>query len=254
MVMMIWTLYLTLAGSILGSFYNVVGVRVPLRQPLLFTRSACPACRRSLKPLELIPVLSYFLQKGRCTSCKATIPLFYPVMEILTACLFAFSLLTFGFSYEFLIALLLISLLVIVVVSDICFMLIPNVVLLCFTLPLVALRLTLAPLDPWFDPFLGAVLVFSLLLFVSSWKKDSLGGGDIKLLTLLGFTLGTQQVLLAIAAASFLGALVGGVFLLARKRSPEEPFPFAPFIAIGTLFVYFFGEALLSFQLSPFLF
>jgi leader peptidase (prepilin peptidase)/N-methyltransferase len=121
-----------LYGLLLGSFYNVVGIRVPLKKSIVAPRSACPRCGHQLQALELIPVFSYLLQRGKCRGCQSRISPIYPVFEMLTGILFATAPLFIGWSGEIVVALTLISMFMIIIVSDINYMLIPDKILIWF--------------------------------------------------------------------------------------------------------------------------
>src|SRR5690625_3804311 len=137
-------------GLVFGSFYQVVGLRVPEKRSFVKGRSHCPHCKKQLHWYELIPIFSYVFQRGRCNECKEKISPLYPLMEIFTGFLFMISFITFQFSIELLIALLLMSLLIIIFVTDLNYMVIPNRILMFFAVPLVLLRI-LKPLDPWWS-------------------------------------------------------------------------------------------------------
>src|SRR5690625_1273159 len=130
-----WIVIFFVVGCTLGSFFNVVGLRVPRRISFIHDRSFCPHCNEQLQWFELIPILSYVLQLGRCKTCDHKIRFIYPLVEWMTGGLFAFSYVQLGFQLELVVILFFISLLNIVFVSDITYMIIPNKVLLFF-LPL----------------------------------------------------------------------------------------------------------------------
>ena len=119
-------------GLMLGSFYNVIGYRIPNNLSIIRPGSFCPKCNHKLKWYELIPVLSFLIQKGKCRKCGSKISLFYPFIELSTGILFLISYLIFGFSFEFAIALIASSFLVIVMVSDINYLIIPDEVTIFF--------------------------------------------------------------------------------------------------------------------------
>lgn len=129
-----WLFVFFLFGTTFGSFYNVVGLRVPKNIPFVNDHSHCPNCDHRLRWHELIPVASFIWQKGRCRNCDTRISPLYPSMELLTGLLFAYSYFIFGFQLELITAILFISLLVIISVSDIAYMLIPNKFLIFFYL------------------------------------------------------------------------------------------------------------------------
>jgi leader peptidase (prepilin peptidase) / N-methyltransferase len=158
-----------------------------------------------------------------------------------------------GWSYELIVALLLISLLAIIFVSDIRYMLITNNILLFFAPFFILLRLTIAPLDPWWDALVGAGIGFGLLLLIAVVSKGGMGGGDIKLFALLGLVLGWQNVLLAFFFSCFYGTIIAGVGMVLGKVKRGKPIPFGPFIVLGTFTAYFFGNSLVNWYIDVFI-
>ncbi|TYR82263.1 prepilin peptidase [Priestia megaterium] len=246
---MILEIYLFIIGLTLGSFYNVVGLRIPVNQSIVRPRSSCPKCGHALRISELVPVFSYVIQKGRCRSCKAEIPPFYPIMELLTGFSFFLSFHLIGLQLELLVALTLVSLLAIIVISDLAYMIISNKVLLFFT-PLLIIERLFIPLSPWWDCLFGAMIGFSLLFLIGFVSGGGMGGGDIKLYGVLGIVLGWKLVLLSFFLATLFGAVIGIYSLIAGKVQKGKPMPFGPFIAGGTIIAYFYGEELLSWYLA----
>lgn len=159
-------------------------------------------------------------------------------MELTTACLFLFAYLTIGWSFELLIAWSLISLLIIVFISDICFMLVPDKILSVFSVIFLILRI-IKPLTPWWESLAGASIAFVLLLVIAVISNGGMGGGDIKLYAVLGFVLGVEHVLTSFIFATFIGAIVGLIGMAIGVVERKKPIPFAPFIVIGTLIIYF---------------
>lgn len=240
---MIYTLFF-IYGLLLGSFFNLVGLRVPLKQSIVTPRSACPTCGHQLTPFELIPVLSYILQKGKCRGCQSRISPIYPTFELLTGILFAIAPNGIGWSGELVVALTFISMLMIITVSDIHYMIIPDKILLWFA-GIFLLERMIWPLTPWWDNLLGAVTGFLLLLIIAVVSKG-MGFGDVKLYALIGFVIGFKLVLLSFFLATLFGAVIGGLALLLRIVKKRQPIPFGPFIAAGTLTAYFWGFDLID--------
>ena len=239
-------------GLVLGSFYNVVGLRVPEGKSIVAPRSSCPKCGHQLRASELIPVVSYFIQRGKCRQCKVGISPVYPFFELLTGMLFAVAYLLIGWSGELVIALTLISLFIIITVSDLAYMVIPDKVLLVFAGIFIVERIFL-PLSPWWDSIAGAVAGFMILLFIALISKGGMGGGDIKLFALIGFAIGFKTMLLSFFFATFYGAFFGiGAMLLGFVKR-KQAIPFGPFIALGSLTAYFFGEEILEWYLQFFM-
>lgn len=242
-------LLVTIYGLILGSFYNVVGLRVPERKSIVSPRSACPKCGSQLGARDLIPVLSYIFQKGKCRQCKAGISPVYPLFELLTGGLFAFAYIQIGWVPELFIGLLLISLFIIITVSDLKYMIIPDKVLIVFFFLFLPGRI-IVPLTPWWDSLVGAASGFMLLLMIAVISRGGMGGGDIKLFALIGFVLGLKEVLLSFFFATLFGAVFGGLGLLLRVLKRKQAIPFGPFIAAGTLVAYFYGERIIGYYLT----
>ncbi|MEH6938887.1 prepilin peptidase [Bacillus sp. JJ664] len=248
-MMILLYLYFFILGLVFGSFFNVVGLRVPLKISIVSPRSACSNCGHTLHSRELVPVFSYVLQKGKCRSCGVHISILYPLIELITGCLFVFALYQIGFQIELLIALTFISLLIIIVVSDLAYMLIPDRILLFF-LPIFIIERYYIPLDPWWNSIVGAVGAFIVLFFIAIVSNGGMGGGDVKLFGVLGLVLGWKLILITFMIACFIGTVFGLASMKAGKVEKRNPIPFGPFIAIGGLISYFYGNELLNWYLS----
>lgn len=236
-------------GLVFGSFFNVAGYRIPKKLSIIKPRSSCPACKHSLSAIELIPIISYLIQGRKCKRCGSPIAAFYTWIELLTACLFALAGYLMGLSFELLAALLLISLLMIIFVSDQLYMLIPNQVLLFF-LPLLIGSRILSPLDPWYGSIIGGFVGFFLLLFIAVISRGGMGGGDVKLFGMLGVILGPQLVLIAFLLSCLIGTIAGYVGIASGKIKKKQPIPFGPSIAAGSLISYFLGKPIIEWYLQ----
>ena len=239
MEIVILTLFF-LYGIIFGSFFNVVGLRVPKKESIVSPPSHCTNCERKLGPKDLVPVFSYIFLKGKCRTCGTKISPVYPIMELLTGALFALTYYQLGFSFELIIAILFISLLVIITVSDLAYMLIPDKVLLPFAIALLGLRLVI-PISPWWDSLLGAAVGFGVLFLIAVVSKGGMGGGDIKLFFVLGLVLGTANTLLTLFLASVIGSVAGLYILRKSGKGRKTPVPFGPSIALAAVLSYFWG-------------
>lgn len=240
-----YTIIFFVFGLVLGSFYNVIGLRIPKKESIVTPSSHCTSCQRRLTALDLIPILSYIFLRGKCRQCGVEISPIYMLTEVLTGVLFAFSYWQLGFTAELAVALLFISLLIIINVSDMVYMLIPDKILLFF-LPLLIIGRMFSPLSPWWDSIVGAVIGFGILYLIAVVSKGGMGGGDIKLFFLIGIVLGTVNSLLTLFLASFIGMIAGIIVLKVRKQGRKTPLPFGPSIAIAAVIVYFYGEALVD--------
>lgn len=232
-------------GIVFGSFFNVVGLRVPKKESIVSPPSHCTTCNRKLGALDLVPVFSYLFLKGKCRGCGSKISPLYPFMEFVTGLLFALSFYKLGFSGELIIALLFVSLLVIITVSDIAYMLIPNKVLLPFAIILFGARLFI-PLEPWWNSLVGALVGFGVLYMIAVLSKGGMGGGDIKLFFVIGLVLGTVYTLLTLFVASVIGAVIGVIILKRSGQGRKTPIPFGPSIAMAAVIAYFWGADIVA--------
>lgn len=233
--------YLFVFGLLFGSFFNVVGLRTADKESIISPGSHCPKCHHKLRITELIPVFSYAFQKGKCKQCKTKISIIYPTFELLTAILFTIAPFMVGWSKELLVLLLLISLVMIVTVSDLYKMIIPNRVLLFFTFSIVLIRFFI-PSEPWWDAYLGAIVGFTLLFLIAVISRGGMGGGDVKYFGTLGLFIGVKGVILTLILASFIGLLYGLVMRFRKKLEKKQAIPFGPFIGIAALISYVYAN------------
>ena len=180
-------------GTVLGSFYNVCGYRLPREESLIKPPSHCPKCNHRLGVSELIPILSYLFQFGKCKNCKAKISLFYPIFETTTGLLFMLSYLIFGFSIDFFIAITFISMLLIIIISDYQTMIIPDSVLVVASIMLIIELFIKNGVNVYINIFDG-IISFMIMFLLKKlgdflFKKESMGGGDIKLMGVIGLVL-----------------------------------------------------------------
>lgn len=238
-------------GSVFGSFFNVIGLRLPKGLGFATDRSYCPHCKKKLTWLELIPIMSYILQIGKCRGCKQPISILYPIIEFLTGWLFALSYLTFGWQPELVMGLTLSSLVAIIIVSDLNYMLIPNKVIGFFFPIFIIIRL-FSPLTLWWSSIAGAIIGFVIIFLIIILSKGGMGAGDLKLFTILGIVLGFKGVLLTFFLATLFGALVSIILLLSGKVNRKTPVPFGPFICIAACITYFYGYDIMNWYVTSF--
>jgi len=169
----------------------------------------------------------------------------YPFMELITGILFAISPFIVGWGIELLFCYIFISLLVIITVSDLAYMIIPDKILIIFASIFIVLQFTIGDRQ-WLDILLGAIIGFGLLLLIALVSNGGMGGGDIKLFALLGFILGVKLVLLTFFFSVVYGAVIGMLLMLLRIMKKRQPVPFGPFIAAGALTAYYFGDKIVQ--------
>ncbi len=229
-------------GLALGSFLNVVAARVPLRRSIVRPPSACMSCNREIAWYDNVPLLSYFLLRGRCRHCEARIPFLYPAVELVTALLLAGCVLAFGLTARAAIAAFFCAVLVAVSVIDLEHRIIPNRIVLPATV-VVLVANSARDLSP---EWALAALAGSGFLFAAAIAYPAgMGMGDVKLALLMGAALGrTVSVALMVGMVA---ALVPSVVLLARHgaKARKMGIPFGPFLAIGSVVALFWGHEIL---------
>lgn len=238
-----FTICFFLGGLVFGSFYNVVGLRLCKNESLLFPASHCPKCNHKLKPYELIPVFSYIFLKGKCKKCKEKISIMYPFVEFCTGVLFAVSFYKYGFSIDLMLALVLSSLLMIIVVTDLNYYIIPDSIVVFFGILIFVYNiLVLGIVNACTYAVYGLVMFLLMYLLMklgnALFQKESLGGGDIKLMGILGMINKPLVSLCALSFASFV-ALPCSIYFL--KTNKDKVIPFGPFIVIGFILIMFLG-------------
>ncbi len=227
-------------GTFLGGFYTVLGNRLA-KEEYSFVPYRCDSCGKSLSFLESIPIISYCFLKRKCRYCHKKIDSMEPLMELFTGILFAVSFYSFGFSYELLIALGIVSLLIIVTVSDLNYLIIPDEVLVFFVLYFIVVQFFALGIVGVFQHILTGFFLFILMYFIM-WigeivlKKESLGGGDVKMMFLFGLVLDPLLGTVAIFLGSIF-ALPMSLFLLYKNH--EKLIPFGPFLLLAFTFLYF---------------
>lgn len=241
--MMDWFYYVGffIFGCVFGSFYNVLGLRIPNNESIIFPNSHCPKCGKELKWYELIPIFSFLFLKGKCSICKGKISWLYPLNELFCGILFVVSYYSYGFSLELVIALSLSSLLILVIASDLTYMVIPDRFIGIVSIIIIVIKLisdglteTLIGIGYGFLSFVLMFLIMKIGTFL--FKKECLGGADIKLMFIVGLILDPLFALLVIVIASFIALPVA---LYAYFKNSEHMIPFGPFIVLGLLILYF---------------
>lgn len=242
-------------GLVFGSFYNVVGIRLGKGESIVFPGSHCTKCNHKLAFYELIPIFSYIFLKGRCKSCKNKISIMYPLIELFTGILFGISYYKYGFSLELVLSLILSSLFMIIVVTDLNYYIIPDSIVVFFGILIFIYNIiSKGLLDACTYAVYGLImfLLMYLLMMVGNaiFKKESLGGGDIKLMGILGMINKPLVSVLGLSIASFVALPCSLFFLL---KSKDKIIPFGPFIVFGFIIVMFLGidtKSLISFLVN----
>lgn len=232
--------FIFVIGAIFGSFYGVVGTRLPEGKSIVKPRSHCEKCGHILKWYENIPILSYIFLGGLCKKCKNSIGFVYFLTELLSGCLFALCYKVFGISYEFFTAVILSSLVIIIFVSDSKYMIINDSPLIVSAILIFIIKWLNTGIVSALLSILSGLIIFGvaylLMLFGSLvFKQEALGGGDIKLSFVAGMVLGVKLGILYIVLASFL-AFPYAVYVTLKNK--DNMLPFGPFLVSSLLIIY----------------
>jgi prepilin signal peptidase PulO-like enzyme (type II secretory pathway) len=238
-----------LFGLCIGSFLNVCIYRIPIEMKVYEGRSICPCCRSGLHALDLIPVVSYLILRGKCRHCGCRISPVYPIVELLTGLLFVAAFYFYGLSLQTLLVWVLICVLVVASFIDIHTLEIPDGV----SIWIVAIGVVsfFVPGLLWWQRLLGSlVAAFPLLIILLVSKGNAMGMGDIKLMAAVGLILGYKLSLFALFSATIFGAVIGLLLILLKKKGKRDEMPFVPMLSFGVLFALFFGNNIISWYLS----
>lgn len=239
-----------LMGVIVGSFLNVCIHRLPRHEGVIWPGSHCPSCGKPIAWYDNIPLFSYLLLFGRCRTCRAPISLRYPIVEAANAAGYLAILWHFGLNGMSVLYAALFSALIVVAGTDFSHKIIPNAI----TLPGIVVGLlgavTVLPVGI-VNSLLG-IAVGGGLLWLLAWAspylfgKEGMGGGDIKLLAMIGAFLGWKPALLTIMIGSLVGSIIGIGLIAAGIIKRDEYIPFGPFLVVGAVLSIFFSQPLLA--------
>ena len=250
-------------GAVVGSFLNVCICRLPKNESIVFPPSHCPTCDYRIPWYDNVPIISYLILRGKCRSCKARISIQYPLVELVTALLTLFLFMRFGPHppyhgisswLPFLIHFLFCSAMVVVTFIDLEHQIIPDVI----SLPGIVAGFIFSFFIPqigWLNSLIGIVVGGGSLWLVASGyelltKKEGMGGGDIKLLAMMGAFFGWKAIPFIIFVSSLVGSVIGVTVMLIRKKDAKLAIPFGPFLALGAVLYIFFGSQLIHLYLS----
>lgn len=243
-------------GLLIGSFLNVCIYRIPRNISIVFPSSRCTSCNNEIRAWDNIPLISYFLLGGRCRNCKAMISLRYPLVEALNAFLFAAVVWRYGIGWNSVVYAVLCSSLIVITFIDLDFQIIPDRITLAgIPLGLVAGSFLLndpfmrAELLGYKASLIGAVAGGGLFYLVAVLSRGGMGGGDIKMMAMVGALMGWKSVLLTTFLGSLAGSLIGVFLMIFKGKGRKTKIPFGPFLALGTLITLFFGQEILLWYL-----
>lgn len=251
----IYIIFIFIIGLYLGSFFTKIGHRLPRNKSFLFQISKCNNCNHELSILEKIPVLSYILLKGKCKKCNEKISIIYPIFELLTGILFVICYLVFKDEYPELLnvifSFIFISSFIIIMICDLKYMIIPDEILIFFSSVLVVLKMYIIYklnnnptfIDMGYELLfiiLDGILIFGIMYIIRFigdiiFKTDSMGGGDIKMMTYVALIIGWKMSIVVIFLGSFL-ALPLSIINMYKKKT--HTLAFGPYLAIATMILF----------------
>lgn len=247
-------------GLCIGSFANVCIYRIPNDKSIVRPGSRCPKCETPIKPWQNIPVLSYLILGGKCAKCREKISIRYPIIELICGLLFlgAFYKLFYleGNLYQFLVACYLSAAFLIIFMIDFDHKIIPDSISLSGIVIGFAVSFIPQTSLTWLQSLIGLLVGGGLLLAIAEigdrvFKKESMGGGDIKLAAMMGAFIGWKGVFLTLGIGSFLGAVIGGTALImAKDKESARTVPFGPFLVTGALIAFYWGDRLIQAYLN----
>jgi leader peptidase (prepilin peptidase)/N-methyltransferase len=236
-------------GGVVGSFLNVCIYRLPREKSIVLPSSFCPNCEDPIKFYDNIPMLSYILLRGKCRRCGARISMRYPVVEFLTALFFYLLYRKMGLTPELPILMVFVALLVVISFIDLEFQIIPDI-LSIGGLAAGFLLSFLRPYFTWGDALTGILVGGGVLYAIAIGyqllaKREGMGGGDIKLLAMIGSFCGLKGVIFSLMAGSVVGTLVGLPLMFVKGENTKYAIPFGPFLSLGALVFIFMGESII---------
>ena len=240
-------------GLCIGSFLNVCIYRLPAGKSIVFPHSYCPACKAAIRIYDNIPVIGWLLLKGQCRDCGVRISWRYPLVELLTGCLALCTYLKFGPAIETAIYFVFITVLIVITFIDIDHRIIPDRITLP-GLPLAFVAALVLPGMTWQASLIGILAGGGSLLMVAVGYtfitgKEGMGGGDIKLLAMIGALCGWVGVLFTIFFGSVLGPVTGIATMRGSGQGTKLAIPFGPFLSVGAIGYIFFGSEIVHWYL-----
>ncbi|WP_099190666.1 prepilin peptidase [Tepidibacter mesophilus] len=232
-------------GLLIGSFLNVCIYRIPRSESISFPPSHCPKCRTNLKPIDLIPVISFIWTRGKCRYCREKISMRYPIVEILNALIYLILYLKFSITILFIKYALLSSILVVISFIDYDYQIIPDEVIIFGIILSFIIHIGYNFKGNMWDGIAGLLIGGGLFLIIAL-VTNAMGGGDIKLMGMLGFSLGYKYILLITLLSFIIGAIVSLILISLKIKSRKDFIPFGPFIAMAAFVTIYYGNEMIN--------
>ncbi|NWG02555.1 MAG: prepilin peptidase [Syntrophaceae bacterium] len=247
------TLISIILGAIVGSFLNVCIFRLPKEESIIWPGSHCPHCNKPIQFYDNIPIFSYIFLNGKCRYCKKPISIQYPLVEGITALSSFFLFMKFGPSLSYLFYFAFVAALIVITVIDLYHQIIPDVI----SLPGIGVGLIISLILPqitFFNSLIGVLLGGGSLFIVGTvyqwlFKREGMGGGDVKLLAMIGAFLGWKAVILTILLSSLVGSITGILIMALKGKDFKYAIPFGPFLSLGAVISLFWGQNIIDWYL-----
>lgn len=246
----IYGVFAVVFGLVFGSFLNVCIYRIPRGETIVFGRSHCMTCGKTIQARDLVPVISYLWLHGKCRSCGSKISPQYPTVELLNSALWLSAYAAFGVSLKTLAAMAFISGLIVVSFIDINTKLIPNgLVIYIFIIGVLSF---FTDSIPWYEKLIGVAACGAPLLVILLVSRGGMGGGDVKFAAAAGLFLGWRLGLISLFFSFIIGAVFCLVYMRVTRCGRKTQIPFAPFLAAGMSVALFFGNTLIGLYTAAF--
>ena len=244
---MFLNLFALVFGAVVGSFLNVCIFRLPAEASIVKPRSQCPYCHHPIRNRDNIPLISFIILRGKCRDCGGKISWHYPLVELITALLALLLFLKFSLTLNFLIFFIFTAVLIVITFIDLDHQIIPDILTLP-GIPIFCLAAIFLLKIPWLEALLG-LLIGGGILFTIAFvyelisKREGMGGGDIKLLAMIGGFFGWKSLIFILLFSSFSGAMVGITAMIIKKQDMKYAVPFGPFLSAAAIAYLFSGDA-----------
>lgn len=241
-------------GMCIGSFLNVCIYRIPREESIVFPPSHCTNCRYELKWIDLIPVISYILLRGKCRKCGEKISLKYPIIEYINAVIYMLLYVNYGYSFIFLRLCILASLLIVIGSIDFKTKYVYNSTVLFGVITAAIFLVGQCVFEksiPWNNIIGAAIGFFSIWLIVV--LTHGMGEGDIDIALICGLFLGIKGIILTLFLAFVLGGIIGAILLILKLKDRKDEIAFGPYLSIGGIVSALFGQELINIYINMFL-
>jgi len=246
-------LYIFIIGTVIGSFLNVVIYRLPNNQSIVRPRSHCPSCDTVLNWKQLLPIISYIIQRGKCSNCQQPISKQYPLIEFITGIIFVLTFIVLGFSWLTIVYWILAACFIAIFMIDCKYMIIPDKLNLFIFILGIVVSLSGFTI-PFMEAIYGSLLGGGILWLIAIVSRGGMGGGDIKFAFAIGLFTGWKLMLLLLFVASLLGCVYGITNIIRYGYRKGKAIPFGPFLVVAAMIVLLWGQWLLDLYIKLFVY